>query len=305
MTLETLPLNAMRAFEAVARLGSVAAASAELAVTSGAVSQQIRLLETVLGAKLVARAGRGMTLTAEGQAVAELIAEPFRGLREASRRLGRCDEAELIRLGAPGAFAARWLAPRIQRFEARGEGFPVRLISDPDASALDRFQIDLEVRYAAKAAAGANAVRLLTDSYAALITPGALDSASGDGWRELVRTCRLIQCDEADSAGLDWKSWLARRGIEREDAHLGDRYALFDHAVSAAAAGRGLALAPRSIAEPAVETGRLATIVAAGVEPAEGGYDLVWPEGRGLRAPGRALKTYLIEESRPFENAGV
>ena len=295
----------MRAFEATGRLGSVSAAAAELAVTSGAVSQQIRLLETVLGAKLVARAGRGMTLTAEGRAVAELIAEPFRGLREASRRLGRCDNAELIRLGAPGALAAGWLAPRIERFETHSRGVPVRLISDPDPSALDRFQVDLEIRFADRPSQGANAVRLLTESYAALITPNMMAAISGGDWRDLVKTCRLIQCDECDRAGLDWRSWLARRGSVREDAHSGDRYALAEHAVSAAAAGRGMALAPRSIAEPGVESGRLAVLIAAGVEPVAGGYDLVWPEGRGLRAPDRALKTHLIEESRPFEHAGL
>jgi LysR family glycine cleavage system transcriptional activator len=61
-----LPLNALRAFECVARHGSVTQAAAELGVTSGAVSQQIRLLEELIGTKLTVRAGRGMALTAQG-----------------------------------------------------------------------------------------------------------------------------------------------------------------------------------------------------------------------------------------------
>ncbi|MFP4519955.1 MAG: LysR substrate-binding domain-containing protein [Oceanicaulis sp.] len=304
-SLETPPLNAMRAFEAAARLGGVAPAAAELGVTSGAVSQQIRLLETVLGTKLVTRAGRGMALTAEGRAVAELIAEPFRGLREAGLRLGRCDRKDTIRLGAPGAFAGSWLARRLSRFEREAGGFPVRLVSDPDPAALDRFQIDLEVRYARRGSGSANAVRLLSDSYALIGAPALLHAARGDRWRDCLRTAALIQSGEADAAGLDWRGWLARRRITREDAHLGDRFTTFGQAVNAAAAGRGLAIAPRSLCECAIAAGRLAVLSAAGVEAAEGGYDLIWPEGRGLRAPGRALKTFLMDEARPFETAGV
>jgi len=302
---ELPPLNAMRAFETAARLGGVAAAAAELGVTSGAVSQQIKLLETVLGAKLVARAGRGLVLTAEGRAVAELIGEPFRGLREAGLRLGRCEQAERIRLGAPGAFAAGWLAPRLSRFETGEGGISVRLTSDPEAAALDRFQIDLEVRHTFGAAPSRNAVRLLTDSFALVAAPSLGNAAHGDGWRDLVRSAELIQCDEAETAGLDWPGWLARRRIEREDAHLGDRFTTLSQAISAAAAGRGLALAPRSLFECALATGRLIVLAAAGVEAVDGGYDLIWPDGRGLRAPDRALKTFLIEEARPYETAGV
>jgi len=305
--LEGPPLNAMRAFEAAARLGSVAAAAAELGVTSGAVSQQVRLLEAVLGASLVTRAGRGIALTAEGRAVAELIAEPFRGLREASRRLGRCDEADLIRLGAPGSFAAAWLAPRLSKFEAMKEGFPVRLICDPELSALDRFQIDMAVHYSPTPSgpAGANSVRLLTEAYHVLGRADVLADARGDRWRQLVSSAPLIQCEEADKAGMDWAGWFARRGLARDDAHLGDRFSLLEQSVSAAASGRGLALAPRPIAETLLADGRLDVLVGAGVETTGAGYDLVWPAGRGLRMPGRALKTFLLEESRPYASAGV
>lgn len=303
--LDLPPLNAMRAFECAARLGGVAAAAAELGVTSGAVSQQIKLLETVLGAKLVKRSGRGIRLTAEGRAVAELIAEPFRGLREAGRRLGRCDQPDAINLGASGAFGARWLARRLDRFEASQGGVPVRLICDPDPGAMDRFQIDLEIRFNLGETPQPNSVRLLTETYAALAAPSLIEADAGDDWRGLLTRARLIHCAEADLHGVNWRAWLTRRGIAPDEAHGGDRVALFEHAVDAAANGRGVALAPRSLADAAVESGRLQVLAEAGVEPARGGYDLIWPQGRGLRGPGRALKTFLIEESRPFAVEGA
>jgi len=110
--LDLPPLNAMRAFEAVARLGGVAAAADELGVTSGAVSQQIKLLETVLGAKLVKRSGRGIGLTAEGRAVATLsrnrsgvCARRASGSAGAISPTGSISArpARLARVGWPGA----------------------------------------------------------------------------------------------------------------------------------------------------------------------------------------------------------
>jgi LysR family glycine cleavage system transcriptional activator len=61
------PLNALRVFEAAARLGTFSAAAVELAVTQGAVSRQIRLLEDRLGLALFRRAGRRVHLTQEGR----------------------------------------------------------------------------------------------------------------------------------------------------------------------------------------------------------------------------------------------
>ena len=100
----SLPLNALRTFECVARHGSVTRAAAELGVTSGAVSQQVRLLEELIGAKLTVRAGRGLALTAQGRATAEMVHDAFQRLREASIRLSAHQDPGLIRLGAPGAF---------------------------------------------------------------------------------------------------------------------------------------------------------------------------------------------------------
>ncbi|NNJ74593.1 MAG: LysR family transcriptional regulator, partial [Anderseniella sp.] len=64
-----LPLTALRAFEAAARLGGFAAASQELGVTPGAITAHVKSLEASLGAKLFERTARGVQLTALGDAV--------------------------------------------------------------------------------------------------------------------------------------------------------------------------------------------------------------------------------------------
>ena len=77
------PLNALRAFEAAARLESFARAADELAVTPGAISQQIRSLEEHVGAALFVREGRGLSLTEAGRAAANVASEAFETLERA------------------------------------------------------------------------------------------------------------------------------------------------------------------------------------------------------------------------------
>src|SRR6516164_7635887 len=108
------PLNAIKAFEAAARLGSFSRAAEELNVTHGAISRQIRLLEDWLGIRLFLRTSRNAVLT---QAGTDLLAEAgpaLDRLAAASRRLQtRAPPAEVVRVSALPTFAMRWLIPRL------------------------------------------------------------------------------------------------------------------------------------------------------------------------------------------------
>jgi len=88
------PLNAVRAFEAAARLGSFKEAAAELSVTHGAVSQQIRRLEVELGARLFARTGNNMAPTPEALRLAGEVGRGLDILRNAVARFEAAAERE-------------------------------------------------------------------------------------------------------------------------------------------------------------------------------------------------------------------
>ncbi len=302
-----LPLNALRAFECAARHGSVARAAEELGVTSGAVSQQIRLLEEVVGARLLTRAGRGVALTAQGRAAAEMVHDAFLRLREASARLGRHQDPGQIRLGAPGAFAARWLAPRLTAFERAHPDLRVVLVTDPAPDALHRFQLDLDIRFSVAPPSNAQSARLISESLTPTASPDLIARSSTESWRAAVSELPLIHHERAsgEPVGPAWRDWLSARGVSRLDALDGDRYARHDHLLDAAVNGRGLALARRALAEADVEAGRLVFLVGAGVTSLGWSYDLIWPEGRGLGGPSRRLRDFLVEEAQPFEAAGV
>jgi len=298
-----LPLNALRAFEAASRRGSLAAAARELGVTPGAVSQQIRLLEDVLKTRLLERTGQGVLLTVEAADAAPYLHEAFASLAEASARLRSAGAAPArVRLGVPGAFAAAWLAPRL----ARSGRTDVSLISDPGPEDLDRFRLDAEIRFGNGQWPGYAVRPLLSDSLMPAVAPDLLEQCDGD-WRKAVTCLPLIHDTSLprDPAQPDWQVWLARRGLKRADIAQGDHVSAPDHGVGAAVSGRGVALVRASLAESAVADGRLITLIADGVTPLSWRYHLLSPDGRPLSRAARALADYLTEEARPFETAGV
>ena len=116
--METLPpLNAVRAFEAVARTGGVAAAAKSLFVTHGAVSKQIHLLEDHLGVRLFMREGRQLVLTDEGRRFAEQTQRAFAELRKGVEWVKRRANQTRLVVSVVPSFAARWLVPRLVRFQ--------------------------------------------------------------------------------------------------------------------------------------------------------------------------------------------
>lgn len=81
------PLRAVRAFEAIARLGSVTLAAQELAISPSAVSHQLKVLEGYLQIPLTERQGRRLTLSQQGREYYRSIRAAFNVLRQATEHL--------------------------------------------------------------------------------------------------------------------------------------------------------------------------------------------------------------------------
>ena len=112
------PLNALRAFEATARLNSVSQAAEALHVTHGAVSRQIKVLEEHLGVALFVKDGRGIKLTDAGVRLRDASVDAFDRLRGVCAELRRdVSEAPFV-LGCSGSLLARWFIPRLGRLQA-------------------------------------------------------------------------------------------------------------------------------------------------------------------------------------------
>jgi len=110
------PMNSLKAFEAVARLGSVSAAAAELCVSHGAVSQQVRVLERFLGRELFVRTGNALALSEAGEAYATTVYKALSSIAAETASLMDAPEPVRLKVSAPPTFAVKWLIPNLPRF---------------------------------------------------------------------------------------------------------------------------------------------------------------------------------------------
>jgi len=243
-------LNALRAFDAVARCGSITGAARELCVTQGAVSHQIAALDEWFGKELFARNGRGLRLSEAGRELAEATESAFTLLSDACARLVRPDGRELD-LAAPGSFLAHWMVPRLERFELAHPGIHLRLRTDGDFDDLRTGRIDaLIVCGTSPWPTDIVAVEVAPERIGPVCAKKWARGAAADSW--LAGVPRL----GTDSRPEAWKEWsrAAGRALPRQ------RQRRFDHLtplLEAARSGLGVAIAPELLVHGDIAEGRL------------------------------------------------
>ena len=105
------PLNALRAFEAIARHLSFARAADELHVTPAALSHQIRALEEQVGTALFHRRARAIELTEAGRLIYPGLHSGFESVRRAVAQLDRDRSGRVLVISATPGLVAKWLMP--------------------------------------------------------------------------------------------------------------------------------------------------------------------------------------------------
>ncbi len=248
--MSTLPLSGLRAFEAASRCGSFRHAAAELHLTPSAVSHAVRRLEESLGVALFERRGRAMRLTAAGAA---LTAHTVRGFAELQRGVTHVSAAGPLelRLHCAPSFAAQWLVPRLPRLLDRHRQLEIRLDADANYSRFAADEYDADLIYGLPRVSGLSVTPLCEERVVPLCTPGLAASVRRP---QDLAGLSLIQ---SVSKTIGWADWFAANGI----AGVHPRGPRFDRsflALSAAAAGLGVALESTLLAERELASGRLA-----------------------------------------------
>ena len=121
------PLNALRTFEAAARLSSFTGAAEELCVTHGAVSQQIRTLEGYFGRALFIRSHGKVFLNSAGSELLPVISDSLDRLEKITARLLPDRDTEILTVSSTISFASQWLIPRLPDFQKNHPDILVRL----------------------------------------------------------------------------------------------------------------------------------------------------------------------------------
>lgn len=134
-----LDSHLLRAFLAVARIGTVSGAAASLNRTQAAVSMQLRKLEDLVGVKLFSRSSKGLSLTEHGQILLPYAREIVTLGDEAGKRLTGKTIRDRIRLGVVEDFAAGHLIEILRNFRDQNPDIEIDIIIEPNRSLAELF----------------------------------------------------------------------------------------------------------------------------------------------------------------------
>ncbi|MCU0907772.1 MAG: LysR family transcriptional regulator [Rhodobacteraceae bacterium] len=244
-----LPLNALRAFEAAARLGSFAAAAAELGVTAGAVTAHVKALEDRLGARLFDRDARGVRMTAAGARAAPSLTAAFDALAAATRDLREAGAPARVHIAALPAVAQLWLSPRLAALGRANPGLEVSVTALEAPPNLKRAPYDLALFYGGPEDGTLVAPVDLTPVCAPSLAAGLRTPADLAG----------VPCLSDAVWSGDWAAWCA--GIVPPFVPpfvpRGPVFSLYALAVDAAVAGAGVLMGHSALVAPQLASGAL------------------------------------------------
>ncbi|OOG70816.1 transcriptional regulator [Sinorhizobium sp. A49] len=250
-----LPLLALRAFAETGRHASIKRAAEAMGVTSGAVSQQVRLLEERLGVSLFSRTRYGVELTEAGAKAHPTILSAFDQLEKGLEALEASNATASVTVCTVPSFAASWLVPRLGRFTSRHPDIEVRVEASATLTDLRRERVDVSIRHGLGDYPGLETIHLMAPELIPVASPTLLTDGPAIRTPADCLSYPLLQ----DSARADWRLWLKALGTE-DDPRI-ERGPSFDDdflLVRAAVAGQGIALVRDIYAREEIADGRLA-----------------------------------------------
>ena len=291
-------LNALRAFDAVARLQSVSAAAAELSVTPSAVSRQISNLEEEIGIALLRREGRGLGLTADGRRLESGLAGAFAQIASAVERLREPSRGDRLRLLVPPMFASAWLLPRLDRFRSVRPGTDI-IIMD----ALEQMEFapafDLAIGWGRFEDNGTRVVERLTgrEEIFPVCCPHLCPSGNLAG-------ATLLDRETVDNAWNwpEWTAFLAAVGLDGIGVVEGPRLA-GGFLLDATRLGKGVMLTTTTVAHDDIAADRLVRPIAESMAT-DDSYWLLISRTESNRPEVMAFRSWLVDEMAACFDSG-
>lgn len=257
----SVPLLALRAFEASAQLLSFTLAADMLGVTQSAVSRHVKHLEDFVGMKLFERRTRALELTAGGEALLPRLTRAFDLIDDTLRDL-RANAAPLpVTIGMPPTFAIRLGWNAVVRFQGARPDAEVRVRVNTEMPN-GRGDIDIAIEFLHETEARRSHRLLFAERLVPVCSPDVAHRLAARPFEAAIAGAPLLHVAQRTDTHVDWRIWL--EGAELEGAGLETvRYArglIFDTAdmtMQAALKGAGIAVADLMYVTPYVEAGLL------------------------------------------------
>ena len=283
-------LNALKTFEAAARHESFTRAAEELCVTQGAVSHQVKALESELGIKLFNRERQRLVITSAGRDYLTVVRDALDRIAMGTERLLQRQRSGALTVSTSPDFAAKWLVPRLGRFAEAHPRIDLRVSATMHHVDFAREDVDIAVRHGDGHWPGLHVTRLCAEHLFAVCSPkvaAALRQPAD------VLKYPLLQLDDSSA----WAAWFQAAGIAEGDTTTGPVLNRASMVIDAAIDGHGVALARTALAAWDIISKRLARPFTIAL-PLSKSYWIVCPKATASLPKLVACRDWLLAEAR-------
>ena len=277
--MKNLPLNALRAFAAVYETGGIRPAARLLGITHSSISKHVQELEAWIGVPLVDREQgvRTIKFSPQGEDIGRVALENLNDIASAVEAVRESKQGNAVTISTTPSFAARWLLPRLQDFNATFPWIELSIVVDQKLNFAGDHGADIAIRMGQGPWEGLECTPLMNE----LLFP----VMSTSFWLKVGRPTELSALDGLPllhdrDPQASWQRWLSEQDGLVFDTRAGPRFASSDLVLRAAVQGLGVALARGRLVEDDLATGLL-------IKPFEGkeatlsqAYWLLHPKGK-------------------------
>ncbi|WP_122073745.1 LysR family transcriptional regulator [Pseudophaeobacter sp. EL27] len=288
-------ISALRALEALDRLGSASAAAEELSLTQGAVSRQLQSLEAQLGVSLVQRDRKKLHLSPEAETYAREIREALDKITQSTLRVQAAPLAGTLNLAILPAFGMRWLMPRLPEFARRHPDITINMTTRLQAFSFGSEPIDAAIHFGNSDWPGTDSMLLKSEQLLPVCSPDLVPVGTYIPPQKILKM-PLLHIQTRPTA---WVDWFELHGVSTSPESLGGTmYDQFSTITQAALHGLGVALMPDYLVEQDIATGRLTGLQPQATEAA-GAYYLVWPKTKSRDPALTKFRQWLEGQAQP------
>jgi DNA-binding transcriptional LysR family regulator len=299
-----IPLKGLQAFEAVGRCGSVTAAAVELNVSPGAISQQIRKIESFLGITLLERAGRTAELTLWGRLYHQEISKGFEQFAIAQQVLERARNENALVLSALSSVVNKWIGRRIFDWQALHPEAHVRVTGRDREPRMGFDEVDFRVSYGSDVLQHEHYAELFRDWVVPACSPALMENRKPSA-SDLLRYPLLhVEWERHFTPYPSWSEFATKVGVQFKETSPGLSFTLSSSAIDAAVNKRGIVLAQMSMIADELEAQTLIIPVDIRI-PLRESYFLAWDRSALQKPYGRAFRDWLIAISRQQAQASA
>lgn len=280
-------LGPLRVFDAVYRSGGISRGADALHVTPGAVSQQIKQLETMLGVLLVRKAGREIELTEAGTMLAKGLSDLFDRIEAVVDEVTKVGNPKRLRLKVLPTFAIKWLVPRLASFYAAHSDIDIEIATVSRAEELQLDNADFVVRHGTGEWPGLHVDPLFDEIFVPVCSPALAQTICVP--EDLLEAQLLHSMMRPEG----WPTWLGAAGLGEGQPARNVTLANAALCVQAAVNGLGVAIAQRAYVRDDLASGRLVRPLDQEV-PTEFGYYLLCDPAKADTQPLKLFREWLL-----------